>query len=68
MTNSTPGLGTVLAIAFLITMVPGILVAVVMRLVGLPLGPALLLGLLAVFVGMGCYPRVLRRLGGESRR
>jgi hypothetical protein len=62
--SSTPSLGLVLALAFLITLVPGILVAVLLRLVGVPIGPALLLGLLAVFVGMGCYPRVLRRWGG----
>jgi hypothetical protein len=65
MAGSTPSLGTVLALAFVITMVPGILVAVVLRLVGVPLGPALLLGLLAVFAGMGFYPRLLRRLGGQ---
>lgn len=68
MASSPPSLGTVLVLAFLITLVPGILVAVVLRLVGLSLGPALLLGLLAVFVGMGCYPRVLRRLGGGGGR
>jgi hypothetical protein len=51
-----------------ITLVPGILVSVVLRLVGVPLGPALLLGLVAVFVGMGCYPRLLRRLGGGGAR
>lgn len=66
MANGTPSLGAVMALAFVITLVPGILVAVVLRLIGLPLGPALLLGLLAVFVGMGCYPRVLRRLGGSQ--
>jgi hypothetical protein len=63
-----PSLGTVMALAFVITLVPGILVAVVLRLVGLPIGPALLLGLLAAFVGMGCYPRVLRRLGERAGR
>ena len=68
MAGSTPSLGTVLALAFVITLVPGILVAVVLRLVGVPLGPALLLGLVAVFVGMGCYPRLLRRLGGGGGR
>ena len=67
MAGGPPSLGTVLALAFVITLVPGIVVAVVLRLVGLPLGPALLLGLLAVFVGMGCYPRVLRRLDGGQR-
>jgi xanthosine utilization system XapX-like protein len=61
-------LGTVLALAFVITLVPGILVAVVLRLVGVPLGPTLLFGLLAVFVGMGYYPRLLRRLGGDDQR
>ena len=68
MAGNPPGLGTVFALAFVITMVPGILVAVVLRLVGVPIGPALLLGLLAVFVGMGCYPRVLRRLGDRGGR
>jgi hypothetical protein len=62
--NSTPGLGTVLALAFLVTLVPGLVVAALLRLAGLPLGAALLIGLVAIFVGMGCYPRVLRRLGG----
>ena len=68
MASGPPSLGTVMALAFLITLVPGILVAVVLRLVGVPIGPALLLGLLAVFVGMGCYPRVLRRLGERDGR
>ena len=66
--SSAPGLGAVLALAFAITLVPGVVVAAVLRVVGVPLGPALLAGLLAVFVGMGCYPMVLRRLGGTPPR
>jgi hypothetical protein len=66
--SSAPGLGAVLALAFAITLVPGVAVAGLLRLAGLPLGAALLLGLLAVFAGMGCYPVLLRRLGGTARR
>jgi hypothetical protein len=42
--------------------VPGVLVYILLRLAGLAIGPAGLLGLLMCFVCLGLYPTVLRRL------
>jgi hypothetical protein len=57
-----PGWGGVVALAFAITLVPGILVFAVLHARGLSLGAASLFGLLAVFLGMIAYPLVLRQI------
>ena len=66
--SASTGLGAVLALAFAVTLVPGVVLAGGLRFVGVPLGPSLLIGLLGVFAGMGCYPLLLRRLGGTGGR
>jgi hypothetical protein len=63
-----PGIGSIFALAFLMILVPGLVAYSVLRLAGLPIGPAGLLGLLVVFVGLGLYPTVLQRLGWVRRR
>jgi hypothetical protein len=66
--GSRPGIGSIFVLAYLVILVPGIAVYLVTHALGLALGPACLLGLLAVFVGLGFYPKVLVRLGWVRRR
>ncbi|OAA26444.1 hypothetical protein UG55_1016108 [Frankia sp. EI5c] len=64
-----PGMGSIFVLAFLVILVPGLAVYTLLRWAGLAIGPAGLLGLLIVFVGLGCYPALLQRLGWvRSRR
>ncbi len=63
-----PGIGAIAALAFVVVMVPGILLYVVLRAFGLAIGPAGLLGLLVMFVCVFAYPVLLRRLGWVGRR
>ncbi|WP_248815372.1 hypothetical protein [Frankia sp. AgPm24] len=63
-----PGTGWVFALAFVVILVPGIAVDALLAWVGVPIGPAALLGLLAVLVGLGFFPTVLRRLGWVPAR
>ncbi len=58
-----PSLGRLALIGVLAVLVPGIVVFAGLRALGLGNGAAGLLGLLAMFVGMGWYPTYLRRLG-----
>jgi len=50
-------------LAFLVILVPGVVAYVLLDWAGLAIGPAGLLGLLVVFLGLGLFPTVLRRLG-----
>jgi membrane protein YdbS with pleckstrin-like domain len=61
--GTAPGIGSITALAFAVVLVPAIIVASVLNAFGLPLGVSCMLGLLTAFIGMGCYPRLLRRLG-----
>ncbi len=58
-----PGIGAITVLAFVVVLVPAILVAALLSVFGVPLGPACMLGLLTAFIGMAAYPKVLRRLG-----
>jgi hypothetical protein len=58
-----PGIGSITALAFVVVLVPAIVVAAVLHAVGASLAVACMLGLLTAFIGMGCYPRVLKGLG-----
>jgi hypothetical protein len=58
-----PGIGSIFILAFLVILVPGLAAYVLLRVAGLAIGPAGLLGLLVVFTGLGLYPWVLQRLG-----
>ncbi|OHV49386.1 hypothetical protein BCD48_13010 [Pseudofrankia sp. BMG5.36] len=62
------GIGSIFVLAFIVILVPGIVVYLVSHALGLGLGPASLLGLLTVIVCLGCYPSVLVRLGWVRRR
>jgi Flp pilus assembly protein TadB len=57
-----PGVGAFAALAFVVVLVPAILVTTVLHAVGASLAVACMLGLLTAFLGMGAYPRVLRLL------
>lgn len=57
-----PSVGRLATIGLLAVLVPGLVVFGIAR-AGLSLGSAGLLGLLAMFVGLGWYPTYLRRLG-----
>jgi membrane protein YdbS with pleckstrin-like domain len=56
-------MGSIFVLAFLVILLPGVAVYAVLDWAGLPIGGASLLGLLVVFVSLGSYPVVLRRLG-----
>jgi hypothetical protein len=58
-----PGIGAITALAFVVVLVPAIIVAAVLHAVGANLAVSCMLGLLTAFIGMGCYPRVLKGLG-----
>jgi hypothetical protein len=58
-----PGIGSISALAFVVVLVPAILVAAILRAVGVALGPSCMLGLLTAFIGMAVYPKLLRWLG-----
>jgi hypothetical protein len=59
----TPGIGAISMLAAVVVLVPGIVVYVLLRAVGLGIGPAGLLGLLVMIFGMVAYPLLLKRLG-----
>ncbi|MCW2549283.1 MAG: hypothetical protein JWN96_3743 [Mycobacterium sp.] len=58
-----PGIGAITGLAFVVVLVPAIIVAVVLNVCGAALAVSCMLGLLIAFVGMAAYPRVLRKLG-----
>lgn len=57
-------------LAVVVVLVPGLLLYSLLRALGLEIGPAGVLGLLLMIVGMGVYPVILRRTGwvGPSQR
>jgi hypothetical protein len=61
--HAMPGIGAITGLAFVVVLVPAIVVAVILNAFGAPLGLSCMLGLLMAFVGMAFYPRVLRKLG-----
>jgi hypothetical protein len=61
--SAMPGIGAITGLAFVVVLVPAIVVAVILNAFGAPLGLSCMLGLLMAFVGMAFYPRVLRKLG-----
>ena len=65
-----PGIGAISALAAVVVLVPGIVVYVLLRGVGLGIGPAGVLGLFVMIGGMVAYPVILRRTGwvGPPRR
>jgi hypothetical protein len=58
-----PGIGAISMLAAVVVLVPGIVVYVLLRAAGLAIGPAGLLGLLVMILGMVAYPVLLRRTG-----
>jgi hypothetical protein len=62
-TGSMPGIGAITSLAFVVVLVPAIVVSVILNAFGAPLGVSCMLGLLTAFIGMGFYPRLLRKLG-----
>jgi hypothetical protein len=58
-----PGIGSITALAFVVVLVPAIIVAAVLHAFGASLAVSCMLGLLTAFIGMGCYPKVLKGLG-----
>lgn len=63
-----PGMGSIFILAFLVILVPGLVAYSLLRWAGVAIGPAGLLGLLVVFLGLGFYPSLLQRLGWVRRR
>ena len=61
--RSSPGIGSITALAFVVVLVPAIVIAAVLHAFGASLAVSCMLGLLIAFIGMGFYPRVLKRLG-----
>jgi hypothetical protein len=58
-----PGIGSITALAFVVVLVPAIVVAAVLHAFGASLAVSCMLGLLTAFIGMGAYPKVLKGLG-----
>jgi len=58
-----PGIGSITALAFVVVLVPAILIAAILSAFGASLAVACMVGLLFAFMGMGFYPKVLKRLG-----
>jgi membrane protein YdbS with pleckstrin-like domain len=61
--SAPPGIGSITALAFVVVLVPAIVIAAILSAFGAALGVACMVGLLFAFMGMGFYPKVLRRLG-----
>lgn len=62
------GIGSIFVLAFLVILVPGVVVYLVTHALGLGLAPSTLLGLLTVIVCLALYPSVLLRLGWVKKR
>ncbi|WP_250279233.1 hypothetical protein [Frankia sp. Cppng1_Ct_nod] len=62
------GIGSIFTLAFLMILVPGVAAYALLRLAGLAIGPAGLLGLAVMFICLGLYPALLQRLGWVRRR
>lgn len=61
--GAPPGIGSITALAFVVVLVPAVVVASLLSAFGAALAVACMLGLLTAFIGMAAYPRVLKRLG-----
>lgn len=61
--GAPPGVGSITALAFVVVLVPAIIVASLLSVFGAALAVACMLGLLTAFIGMAAYPKVLKRLG-----
>jgi hypothetical protein len=57
------GIGSIFLLAFLVILLPAVVVYGLLRAAGLAIGPAGLLGLLISIVCLGLYPRLLLKLG-----
>ncbi|WP_235433253.1 hypothetical protein [Protofrankia coriariae] len=66
--RGSAGIGSIFTLAFLAILLPGVAAYALLRLAGLAIGPAGLLGLLVMFVCLGLYPSLLQRLGWVPRR
>ncbi len=66
--QGAPGMGSIFVLAFLVILIPGLVAYSLLRWCGLAIGPAGLLGLLVIIVGLGFFPAVLQRLGWVRRR
>lgn len=58
-----PSVGRLTTLGVLAVFVPGLALFAICRLAGLATGPAGLVGLLGMLVGLAWYPTYLRRLG-----
>lgn len=58
-----PSVGRLTALGALAVFVPGFALFAICRAVGMDTGPAGLVGLAGMLIGLGCYPVYLRRLG-----
>jgi hypothetical protein len=63
-----PGIGSIFVLAFLVILLPGVVLYLVTHALGLGLAPSTLLGLLTVIVCLALFPGVLVRLGWVKRR
>jgi hypothetical protein len=68
MARLKPGVGSIFVLAFLVILVPGIVVYALLRLAGLSIGSAGSLGLLMILICLGLYPKVLMKLGWVPAR
>jgi hypothetical protein len=60
--SGAPGTGSIFTLAFIVILLPGVVAYGLLRVVGLPIGVAGLLGLLIVLISLGLYPWVLQKL------
>lgn len=58
-----PSVGRLTTLGVLAVFVPGLVLFAICRLAGMATGPAGLVGLAGMLVGLGWYPTYLRRLG-----
>jgi hypothetical protein len=58
-----PGIGAISMLAAVVVLVPGIVVYVLLRALGLGIGGAGVIGLFVMILGMVAYPVLLRRTG-----
>ncbi|WP_238435817.1 MULTISPECIES: hypothetical protein [unclassified Frankia] len=62
------GIGSIFVLAFLVILLPGVVLYLVTHALGLGLAPSTLLGLLLVIVCLALFPSVLVRLGWVKKR
>ncbi len=61
--SGAPGIGSITALAFVVVLVPAIVIAAILNAVGASLAVSCMVGLLVAFMGMGFYPMILKRSG-----